>query len=280
MTSHSRRKSLRNVEFESYSNSGLWMDRYLKLQTGLDERDKDEAKKSKTALISEISNTARMPVGYRRAYEIRNHLYLEGELEASLSRVFQCLGRMVVGMGQGGVLENGITLEHTWGVPLIPGSALKGVAAAAAHKLLEDDSWRKDDPAAESAITLFGSVENAGCVQFHDAWWVPPDGDEEHISLPLHQDVITAHNKSYYQNKTSDIAPPNGTESPIPISFLSATGSYLVIVTGSKLAAEYGWLEAAMRLLELGLELLGVGAKTNAGYGRLQPVLELQDSEK
>ncbi len=38
--------------------------------------------------------------------------------------------RLVVGLGHNTVLETGLTLHHTWGLPMLPGSALKGLARA------------------------------------------------------------------------------------------------------------------------------------------------------
>ncbi len=38
-------------------------------------------------------------------------------------------GRLIVGLGSESVLETGIRLHHTYGMPIIPGSALKGLAA-------------------------------------------------------------------------------------------------------------------------------------------------------
>ena len=37
--------------------------------------------------------------------------------------------RLIVGLGSENVLETGIRLHHTYGMPIIPGSALKGLAA-------------------------------------------------------------------------------------------------------------------------------------------------------
>ena len=53
-------------------------------------------------------------------------------------------------------------------------------------------------------------------------------------------------------------------DSPTPIPFASVTGRYLVAVEGDP-----AWCDAAMKILGLGLAELGVGAKTNAGYGRM-----------
>jgi hypothetical protein len=53
-------------------------------------------------------------------------------------------------------------------------------------------------------------------------------------------------------------------DDPNPIGFLSVSGTYLIVVEGDP-----DWTGAAMELLQKGLVDLGIGAKTNAGYGRL-----------
>lgn len=62
--------------------------------------------------------------------------------------------RMAVGLGIPSQAENGLCLDHTHGIPLIPGSALKGVA----HSLLElirRSLTLKPDPALRSSLTRF-----------------------------------------------------------------------------------------------------------------------------
>jgi hypothetical protein len=53
-------------------------------------------------------------------------------------------------------------------------------------------------------------------------------------------------------------------DSPVPVPFATVTGSYLVAVEGDP-----AWCHAAMGILKIGLAELGIGAKTNAGYGRM-----------
>lgn len=281
MTNKSIRSVLEEVKFTSHTHPGLWLERYLPRQTnmvgarGVSDHDDREAQTNKKDLLTDIDQKASVPDGYAHFFERRWRALKTEEDASEVTRfmVFKCYGRMVVGMGQGGVLENGITLDHTWGVPIIPGSSLKGVTAAAAHRLLEDNAWNKDKDgfaAGDYARTLFGTVEGAGVVTFHDAWWIPDDQNK----LPLHLDIITAHNSSYYQagHKDKEIPAPQGRDNPIPVSFLSSSGAYLVALTCSKEAAEMGWLDAAADILRIGLERLGVGAKTNAGYGRMQDI--------
>ncbi len=48
-------------------------------------------------------------------------------------------GRLVVGLGGKGVLEFGITLQHVTGLPIIPGSALKGLARTYALLIIAEN---------------------------------------------------------------------------------------------------------------------------------------------
>ena len=167
---------------------------------------------------------------------------------------------MVVGLGAESVLEVSIGLHRTYGVPYIPGSALKGLAAAAAHKKLEDPAWRKigeDGKIGASHKILFGDQESSGYVTFHDALWVPT-GDK----LPLDLDVMTVHHPDYYQGTER---PPADWDNPNPVAFLSAHGTYLLAATGPE-----EWADAAMAILKEALEKDGIGAKTAAGYGRMK----------
>jgi len=63
---------------------------------------------------------------YSRAFE-----RWTSSFSAPGDRVFELAlaSRLLVGHGNGSAAEVGITVHHTWGVPVIPGSALKGLAA-------------------------------------------------------------------------------------------------------------------------------------------------------
>src|SRR5579883_1204694 len=51
--------------------------------------------------------------------------------------------RLIVGLGSENILETGLRLNQTYGVPIIPGSALKGLAAHYCH-----DVWGRRQSAA------------------------------------------------------------------------------------------------------------------------------------
>lgn len=168
-----------------------------------------------------------------------------------------CTGRFIVGLGDASVRQTGLRLLRPWGVPFLPGSALKGVAAKTAH--LRGGEWAAatgpGEPVGKHHAELFGSVELAGLVTFHDAWWVPT------AELQIHSDVMTVHHRDYYGGKGA----PLDTDAPNPVSFLSASGEYLLALSGPE-----GWVQLALELLREGLAQDGIGAKTAAGYGRFE----------
>lgn len=256
-----QRNVLYNKKPGSSPHAGLWLDKFLTDQT--EEGKKDEkASQAKAKLIKELSDI-KVPDGYRDAFVRRKQLFTDLK-EKKLANYCDATveGRMIIGLGQKGSAEAGLALEHTWGVPMIPGSALKGLTMAAAHLLLEDEAWRKG--VGHSLKTLGGTTERIGSVIFHDAWWIP-----EQDKLPIHPDVMTVHHPDYYKDGNKA---PSDMDSPIPIPFASVTGKYLVVVERTfplKAEEQKDVLEAALYILKLGLAHLGIGAKTNAGYGRM-----------
>ncbi|MFL6235302.1 MAG: type III-B CRISPR module RAMP protein Cmr6 [Thermoanaerobaculia bacterium] len=219
--------------------------------------DVEDKGPGRQALFEEIAGLA-VPGDYPRFFQ-RWRSSLEA-LPETQTAVVTVHSRMAVGLGAESILETSIALHRTYGVPYIPGSALKGLAAAAAHKHLEDPSWRKAGEDGKIRVwhrILFGDQESSGYVTFHDALWIP-NGDK----LPLDLDVMTVHHPDYYQGTGS---PPADWDSPVPVAFLSARGQYLLAATGPE-----EWLKAAMAILADALEKDGIGAKTAAGYGRMK----------
>jgi CRISPR-associated protein Cmr6 len=232
-------------------NAALWLERYL--------TDVEAKGPGRQEHFDQLVARVVVPDDYRRFFE-RWRDSVQAFEPCTQTAEALVLGRMVVGLGAESVLETSIALHRTYGVPYIPGSALKGLAAAAAHKRLEDPAWRKigDDGAiGPSHRSLFGDQESAGYVTFHDALWIP-NGDK----LPLDLDVMTVHHPDYYQGKND--APPADWDNPNPVAFVSARGRYLLALTGLE-----EWVRVAMEILRDALEQDGIGAKTAAGYGRM-----------
>ncbi|MCS6912331.1 MAG: type III-B CRISPR module RAMP protein Cmr6 [Myxococcota bacterium] len=251
MSGVARRRVLQKLEPRPDTHAGLWMDRYLKISSDSRTGQEEAAAAAKARHLLELAQV-RVPLGYPEAFQRRRDgLLAQGARVATA----ECVGRLVVGLGAKGPLEVGLHLDHTWGVPVLPGSALKGLCVRAADLLVVDPAWRRQ---AESHRELFGARDHQGAVVFHDAWWDPQGQDH----LPLHLDVMTVHHPDYYQGGGQ--SPPADTDSPTPVPFISVTGRFLVAVSGTEQACE-----AALSILKLGLLELGLGAKTNAGYGRL-----------
>lgn len=197
-------------------------------------------------------------------------------------------GRMVIGLGGESPLESGITLHRVFGIPQIPGSALKGLAS---HYC--DQVWGSADPKFSKPATapaedgqrssrgqyyevLFGTTEDGGHVTFHDAWLVPDCLLREDEGLIA--DVMTPHHSSYYDaggerrkmDVSEELAAPTDFDDPNPVSFLSVTGIFHFVLSCAD-ASDRGtsWLRLAGELLKESLTNWGIGGKTSSGYGRM-----------
>jgi CRISPR-associated protein Cmr6 len=233
------------------SHAGLWLDKFLKSD---DKGDKDR-KSAKDQLVRDVAGIA-APKAYE-AYFKRWKATLIELCGAENCREAETRGRLAVNLGAEGALETSIALHHTYGTPYIPGSALKGLAAHYVATYFKDDLNKDGDEQAwngEMRRVLFGDTTSAGYVTFYDALSVPG-------KVKLVPDVITVHHPEYYQGGDK---PPADWDSPTPIPFITATGRFLVALSGP---AE--WVKAAFEILELALEREGVGAKTSSGYGRM-----------
>jgi len=241
----SRRNAVANFKVQQAQHAGLWLDKYLPdHETGTGQRFVED--------IAKISE----PEAYKAFFKRwQSALNLAGVKDENMRKA-TVVGRMAVGLGSESVLETAITLHRTYGVPYIPGSALKGLAASYARNKLDDPAWNKKDGWAYKM--MFGISEVAGYVTFFDALYVPKTGYKGKALWP---DVITVHHPDYYGGKDS---PPADWDSPTPVPFLTATGKYLIALQGDD-----AWVEKAFEILKPALMEEGVGAKTSSGYGRM-----------
>lgn len=261
------RQALRDIKPEGQNtHAGLWLDRFLAEQPRTN--DTITGKHPYTKHIEQLEKWE-APTSYKQFFKRweQGLQAFKNQLPAGytlLTGKATARGRIAVGLGAEGVLENAITLHRTYGIPYLPGSALKGLAAAYAHQYLADETWRHPpiEIAADAPVTaheiVFGSTRSAGYVTFFDALYIPGDNKP-----PLALDVLTVHHPDYYQNDPP-AAPPADWDSPTPISFVSATGKYHVALAGPE-----AWVTVAWEILSQALDKLGIGGKTSAGYGRM-----------
>ncbi len=260
----------------STANRGLWLDSFLAQIGG----DADEGGSAKTRHL-DASLKIKIPDGYAEFESAREHALRQ--LAHTWIFELETKQRTIVGIGAATPWENSITLQRPWGVPIVPGTALKGVAAAYAHKRLEDEKWRrrpekKQEGGGDWHNLLFGTTEERGLICFHDALWMHDKGA---ITCGLHLDTITVHHPTYYQKGSE---PPADWDTPTPIPFLSFGGKLVSAITWcGGLADEETitrWLEIAYEFLEKALTEEGVGAKTSSGYGRMSIKRKLSPSEE
>jgi len=213
--------------------------------------------------------------------------------------------RLVVGLGSGHVLETSLTLHHIFGIPYIPGSALKGVVRMVSFWEIAKNRGLKDDKDIEKLQEqlydkelsdtdnddilkhklLFGAQDFKGLLVFLDAY---PEINETQQIFEL--DVMTPHYQSYYTKNQ----PPGDWENPNPIPFLTVKKgiNFCFNVLFDKFRAKEiltlkddefpekakeiikEWLNDFSKLsqdvknwLESALREFGVGAKTRLGYG-------------
>ena len=163
--------------------------------------------------------------------------------------------RLIVGLGSEHVQETNMTLHHIYGIPYIPGSAVKGVLR---HWWLEKDFSDKNGKISEEKalknsvfLSIFGSQEQRGEVQFLDAY-------PKKVQFAI--DIMNPHFGEYY----SGTKPPTDNQNPVPINFLTVEKTTFRFVF---LAKDQTHLAELKSRFQEALEIKGVGAKTAVGYG-------------
>lgn len=241
------RASRRDIANSLTANAGLMVRRGLREWPKSGDSD-TVAGTEKAELIQRIAKVT-APDGYRWAYG-RWAKATTGGAFASVN--LDLIGRIYIGLTRDSALETGITVHHAWGMPMIPGSALKGICRRAA-KTSSTLKGRTD-----VIEWMFGSEDDTrpecGGVVFHDAWWDPDSGRK-----PFAAEIVTPHHSQYYNmgaRHATDF------DSPIPAPQIAAQGRFRFVVEG-----DAAWARLALALLNVALQQHGVGGKTTSGYG-------------
>ncbi|TMQ14203.1 MAG: type III-B CRISPR module RAMP protein Cmr6 [Deltaproteobacteria bacterium] len=267
---------------------GLWLDRCLIQQQVQGEASDDHADRqmlhdvARRALRLGGSTLPPAVISYRRRYE-RHRDEADAVSPGTSRRVIEASARtrVLLHPATGSTVTDGsLLLHHTYGVPYLPGSALKGICRHRAERL-------KADRVCLSGVTewprlLFGwtgegdADGESGLFDFWDALWVPepPEllatGDSDFT--PLVEDIVNPHHGDYYTRK-EDRPPPSDGDAPIPAHILTvAPGTRFLIVVesfaqGDQVKDLLDWVVTT--LLRDALREDGIGARTRAGYGRL-----------
>lgn len=234
---------------------------------------------------------------YARSYERWKQIFSSaGDRFAELTLA----SRLLVGHGNSSATGVGLTVHHTWGVPVIPGSSLKGLVAHyvdATYGPADPDREPWEQPSNERAradyqgVTWNKSRVERGPGAIYRALFGAPDAREDeamrehdlaagasaglvtfHDALyvpdsiahnkPFAADVLTVHQKGYYDS--SGKCWPNDYDSPNPVAFLTVRPKCRLQLA---LSGPSEWTDLAAQLLGDALQTWGVGGKTSAGYG-------------
>ena len=189
--------------------------------------------------------------------------------------------RLIVGLGNESVYETSITLHYIYGIPYIPGSAIKGVVRSYIITELfgknKDGSLNLKDAEKEALqdpgfCDIFGCPKDSiykesrqGSVIFFDALPIEPP--------KIEPDVMNVHYPDYYGGNK----PPTDYQNPNPIYFLTVKETPFKFILGIKernnTPIQKGKfegrkpLDVAFEYLKKALSEHGIGAKTAVGYG-------------
>lgn len=215
-------------------------------QRGLPIWEKNE-KNEKNKLIERITHTT-VPNHYHLA--LARWIGLTRNKNRFTSTVLHCENRLYIGLATGNTLETGVHTHHSYGVPYLPGSSIKGAVRHYAEQ---------NGLAPAYLDELFGgdseTGEPSGALVWHDAWWLPlNERDRPYIS-----EIVTVHHQEYYNGKSPQA---DGSESPIPNQQIATGGAYYFVIEGAP-----DWTRYALGLLNATLEHQGLGSKTASGYG-------------
>jgi CRISPR-associated protein Cmr6 len=196
--------------------------------------------------------------------------------------------RLVIGLGASHPQETSMTLHHIYGIPYIPGSAIKGVTRHWTVLKFAEEMSKSENIKFEKAIgevskalengeklelkvgglefnqliEIFGTQKQEGKVVFFDAY---PVGE-----MKLKIDIMNPHYPKYY----SEGQPPTDWQNPVPLKFLTVKNTKFVFYLASKSKddPEKKLLNEAKELLLEAIKNYGIGAKTSLGYGHFMEV--------
>ncbi len=257
------RKQLDNLQRSQATHTGLLLSRYLTAHKS--RKQTEEEKKKPTPEEDLLENATKIVAAkvYHEAFKRWKELVHQRgcqTFEATLS------SSLAIGLGNENPLEVGLTLHHTYGMPIIPGSAIKGMCRRAVQHLPR--RTRIDD---EQFKVLFGDTNAASYFVFWDAWYNPDSAED---GQPFHRDVITVHHPKYYQKGS---AWPTDFDDPTPVPFLVVKKGTRFLFSVTTPTPE--WDGFVLELLKWSLQNLGIGGKTSSGYGffsEIKPV-EMKD---
>ncbi len=255
------------------------------IQKGLRQWE-DGEKPIKGKLVSTIANISPNDL-YLLAFNRWLKTTYSEEDDATFAHVSaKIAGRLYTGLSEGSTLETGVTTHHSYGMPVLSGSSIKGAVRSYTEQLFaqrdENGNIKYSGKANNRKIViqedkqkilniLFGkdsddedNQADAGYIIWHDAWWIPAITKKGELARnannkPFAEEVVTVHQQKYYQGELNQAL---DMESPVPNQQLAVQGGFYFVLEG-----DAKWVQFAKMLLEKTLQEHGMGAKGSSGYG-------------
>jgi len=281
------------IETYKSENIGLVLSKYVPF---VREKKENKSEPKKAELNVAVEKYGKYKFGVPEKAIDLYKLYLNSlKIQNAVEFKMKTKSRLIVGLGQESVYETSIRLHRNYGVPIIPGSALKGItkhyaimqlaenfakesgvfreAVRKAQKYIEEPDIKKIDKLVNMKINngsltigevrqVFGTQANEGEVVFFDALPEP-----NHLQDVFEFDIMNPHYQPYY----SGLEPPGDWLDPNPIFFLTVReGVVFNFWIWQRGEHNSNLLEKTKMLLIEALKEVGVGAKTSLGYGRFE----------
>ena len=196
-------------------------------------------------------------------------------------------GRLAINLAESLIQNAGISLDRLFGMPFIPGSAVKGVCRHAALEELKTANAQNRQRLFDEFREVFGTSDNdfaRGELQtYRDLLSDRPDNFRGRISFlpayPMNEakvvvDITTVHYPLYYggdrkrnipAGQLGSLAKESPKPNPFPAVERGAQFAFLLVL--NRPDADVRLIEPAKRWLESALTVHGIGAKTGSGYG-------------
>jgi CRISPR-associated protein Cmr6 len=200
--------------------------------------------------------------------------------------------RLLVGFGNPSVLETSLKLDHLYGFPYIPGSALKGVL----RNYLINEFFKNTEGIADEGLALKdeGFCDIFGCPK--DSYYKEERQGKIFFldSIPnefpkIEKDIMTPHFGEYYNSQGRE--PPADYYSPTIIPFFGVAkevefifyigikkqnNEYLIKKSSKLVGNNTKILDYVKKKMIEALKFQGIGGKTAVGYGYFYNFEELK----
>lgn len=219
--------------------------------------DKAEAMRASAKVCTALANTQtgsglelHRPEHTSRFLEILQNTYGADRLVIVTARLE---GRLAINLAEGIIQNAGISLDRLFGTPLIPGSAIKGVARDAAfadsdNRNLAEIVFGKDDSSCQGAIAFL------------------PASPVNQAKIVV--DITNVHTPDYYRTGClQDLSKENPKPNPFPAVERGAEFAFPIVLLNPHVENPANLLAKAKQWLIEALTVHGLGAKTAAGYG-------------